>query len=62
VDVGVVSLRMGPVSDRRFVARRLALELVQQADQLMYDAKAEGSVRVHSAAMEVRVGQLLPLE
>jgi diguanylate cyclase (GGDEF)-like protein len=62
VDVGVVSLRMGPVSDRRFLARRLALELVQQADQLMYDAKAEGSTRVHSAAMEVRLGQLLPLE
>jgi diguanylate cyclase (GGDEF)-like protein len=62
VDVGVVSLRMGPVSDRRFVARRLALELLQHADQLMYEAKAEGSIRVHDAAMEVRHGQLAPLE
>jgi PleD family two-component response regulator len=61
VDVGVVSLRMGPVSERRFIARRLALELVQQADQLMYDAKAEGSVRVHDLAMEVRGGELVPL-
>jgi GGDEF domain-containing protein len=58
VDVGVVSLRMGPVSERRFIARRLALELVQHADQLMYDAKAEGSIRVHAAAMEISGGEL----
>jgi diguanylate cyclase (GGDEF)-like protein len=61
VDVGVVSLRMGPVSERRFTARRLALELVQQADQLMYDSKAEGSVRVHDVALEVRGGDLSPV-
>jgi diguanylate cyclase (GGDEF)-like protein len=59
VDVGVVSLRMGSVSGRRFNARRLALELVQRADQLMYDAKAEGSIRVHDVAMEVRGGELV---
>jgi two-component system, sensor histidine kinase LadS len=62
VDVGVVSLRMGPVSERRFTARRLALELVQHADQLMYDAKAEGSIRVHDIAMEVRGGELVALQ
>jgi len=59
VDVGVVSLRMGPVSERRFIARRLALELVQRADELMYDAKAEGSVQVHAIAMELRGGDLV---
>ncbi len=62
VDVGVVSLRMGPVSERRFLARRLALELVQHADQLMYDAKAEGSICVHDAAMEVRGGELVVVQ
>ena len=56
VDVGVVSLRMGPVAERRFVARRLALQLVQQADQLMYDAKAEGSVRVRMETVKVEGG------
>jgi diguanylate cyclase (GGDEF)-like protein len=61
VDIGVVSLKMGPAAERRFVARRLALELVQQADQLMYDAKAEGSVRVHQIAMELNGGRLAPM-
>jgi GGDEF domain-containing protein len=61
VDVGVVSLRMGPVSERRFIARRLALQLVQHADQLMYDAKAEGSIQVHTSAMQIRGGALTPL-
>ncbi len=61
VDVGVVSLRMGPVSERRFVARRLATKLIQIADQLMYDAKAEGSLRVHQATMQVKMGELVEL-
>lgn len=58
VDVGVVCLKMGPVGDRRFVARRLALQMLKQADQLMYDAKAEGSVRVHMATVKVTDGEL----
>src|SRR5436309_7484314 len=35
VDVGVVCLRLGRVSERRFVARRLASALISQADKLM---------------------------
>jgi diguanylate cyclase (GGDEF)-like protein len=58
VDVGVVCLRMGPVGERRFIARRLGLEIVQIADQLMYDAKAEGSIRVHARNVEVKEGVL----
>ena len=46
VDVGVVCLRLGPVGERRFIGRRLALELVEHADQLMYRAKTHGSVHV----------------
>ena len=59
-DVGVVCLRMGPVADRRFHSRRLALRLLETADQLMYDAKAEGSIRAHVAAMRVVDGELVP--
>ena len=59
VDVGVVCLRMGPVAERRFMARRLALRLLEQADQLMYDAKAEGSIRVHMAPMRIVDGELV---
>ncbi len=58
-DVGVVCLRMGPVADRRFISRRLALRLLELADQLMYDAKAEGSTRAHVAAMRVENGELV---
>jgi diguanylate cyclase (GGDEF)-like protein len=61
-DVGVVCLRMGPIADRRFISRRLALRLLEQADQLMYDAKAEGSIRAHVAAMRVENGELVPDE
>lgn len=61
-DVGVVCLRMGPVADRRFISRRLALRLLELADQLMYDAKAEGSIRAHVAAMRVENGELVPDE
>src|SRR5260221_5876826 len=41
VDVGVVCLWLGRVVDRRFIARRLAADLVQCADKLMYEAKGE---------------------
>jgi diguanylate cyclase (GGDEF)-like protein len=39
VDVGVVCLRLGPVTERRGVARKLAAELIQRADQLMATPK-----------------------
>jgi diguanylate cyclase (GGDEF)-like protein len=58
VDVGVVCLRLGPVVERRGVARKLAAELIQQADKLMYEAKGRQSPRVHSAAVRVVRGNL----
>src|SRR5437879_3885235 len=36
VDVGVVCLWLGRVADRRFIARRIAADLIQRADELMY--------------------------
>ena len=59
VDVGVVCLRLGPVQDRRGVARKLAAELIQRADTLMYDAKGLKSTHVHTAAVRVSDGRLI---
>jgi diguanylate cyclase (GGDEF)-like protein len=47
VDVGVVCLWLGRVSDRRFVARRLSADLIQRADKLMYEAKGERANHIH---------------
>jgi len=61
VDVGVVCLRLGPVGERRGVARQLAADLIQRADTLMYEAKSQRSDRVHAAAVEVRDGALVDI-
>jgi diguanylate cyclase (GGDEF)-like protein len=58
VDVGVVCLRLGPVSERRGVTRMLAAELIQHADQLMYDAKGGKSAHVHTTTVHVVDGRL----
>jgi diguanylate cyclase (GGDEF)-like protein len=61
VDVGVVCLRMGPISERRGFARKLAADLIQRADTLMYDAKGLRSEHVHCTAVRVLGGQLVDL-
>ena len=61
VDVGVVCLRLGPVQERRGVARKLAAELIQRADTLMYDAKGLKSAHVHMTAVRVAEGQLVDI-
>src|SRR4051812_11830763 len=61
VDVGVVCLRLGPVGERRGVARKLAAELIQRADKLMYDAKGRKSEHVHNANVRVAAGQLVDI-
>ena len=47
VDVGVVCLWLGRVADRRFIARRLAADLIQRADKLMYEAKGERASHIY---------------
>src|SRR3954451_2707033 len=59
VDVGVVCLHLGPVSERRGVARKLAAELIHRADQLMYDAKTEKADHVYPSACRVENGALM---
>src|SRR5258708_6396725 len=58
VDVGVVCLRLGPVVERRGVARKLAAELIQRADKLMYDAKGIKSTHVHTTSVRGADGRL----
>jgi len=63
VDVGVVCLRLGPVAERRGVARKLAAELIQRADKLMYDAKGTKATHVHTTSVRVvdgRVSDIAP--
>jgi diguanylate cyclase (GGDEF)-like protein len=61
VDVGVVCLHLGPVAERRGVARKLAAELIHRADQLMYDAKGRKAAHVHPTAVEVRDSSLVDM-
>src|SRR5262249_35859222 len=59
VDVGVVCLWLGRVSDRRFIARRLAADLVQRADKLMYEAKGERASHIYLVKMKIENGALV---
>src|SRR5580765_3632936 len=61
VDVGVVCLHLGPVAERRGVARKLAAELIHRADQLMYDAKGLKAAHVHPIVVEVKDGALVEI-
>jgi diguanylate cyclase (GGDEF)-like protein len=61
VDVGVVCLQLGPVAERRGVARKLAADLIHRADQLMYDAKGRKAAHVFQAVVEVRDGILVEI-
>jgi diguanylate cyclase (GGDEF)-like protein len=61
VDVGVVCLRLGPVAERRTVARQLASDLIQRADTLMYEAKSHRTGRVHATAVAVENGALVDI-
>jgi PleD family two-component response regulator len=58
VDVGVVCLRLGRVSERRFIARRLASSLITQADKLMYEAKGERASHIYIVRVRVENGEL----
>ena len=56
VDVGVVCLRLGPIAERRPIARRLAQALVARADTLMYEAKGERADHVFLVKARVENG------
>jgi diguanylate cyclase (GGDEF)-like protein len=62
VDVGVVCLQLGAIAERRGVARKLAAELIQRADTLMYGAKGKRAEHVYATAVQIQNGQLAELE
>jgi diguanylate cyclase (GGDEF)-like protein len=59
VDVGVVCMWLGRVADRRFIARRLAADLIQRADKLMYEAKGERASHIYLVKTRLQDGVLL---
>jgi GGDEF domain-containing protein len=61
VDVGVVCLRLGAVSERRLIAARLSADLIQRADQLMYQAKNGREKRISLIRAAVSDGELVDL-
>jgi diguanylate cyclase (GGDEF)-like protein len=61
IDVGVVSLRLGPVAERRFIARRLVADLIERADRLMYIAKKDPVSRIRFESVRIRKGELVPI-
>jgi diguanylate cyclase (GGDEF)-like protein len=61
VDVGVVCLRLGRLGDRQFNARRLAGELVQRADQLMYQAKGQRANHIYLSRVRLNGGDLVDI-
>ena len=61
VDVGVVCLWLGRVSERRFVARRLAADLIQRADKLMYEAKGQRSSHIHLVRAQLASGEVVDM-
>ncbi len=58
VDVGVVCLWLGSVANRRFIARRLAADLIQRADKLMYEAKGERASHIYLLRAQINNGTL----
>jgi len=61
VDVGVVCLWLGQVANRRFIARRLAADLVQSADKLMYEAKGQRASHIYLLRAEIKDGALVEM-
>src|SRR3954468_20304473 len=59
VDVGVICLWLGRVAERRFIARRLAADLIQRADKLMYEAKSERSNHIYLLRAHVENGTVV---
>jgi diguanylate cyclase (GGDEF)-like protein len=61
VDVGVVCLMLGAVSERRDIARQLAHDLLARADKLMYEAKGERATHVYPLRVRIENGALVEL-
>jgi GGDEF domain-containing protein len=61
VDVGVVCLWLGRVADRRFIARRIAADLIQRADKLMYEAKGQRANHIYLERLHIVDGVIVEM-
>lgn len=61
VDVGVVCLWLGRVSERRALAGSLASALIQRADELMYEAKGSQASRTPLVRVRIEQGKLVEM-
>ncbi len=61
VDVGVVCLMLGAVTERRHLARQFAHDLLARADKLMYKAKGERASHIYPLRVRIEDGQLVEL-
>ena len=61
VDVGVVCLLLGPVNERRHLAREMAHELLERADKLMYEAKGERAGHIYPVRVKIEEGRLVEI-
>jgi diguanylate cyclase (GGDEF)-like protein len=61
VDVGVVCMLLGPVAQRRHIARQLAHEMLARADKLMYEAKGERASRIYPVRVRIEGNSLVEL-
>jgi diguanylate cyclase (GGDEF)-like protein len=61
VDVGVVCLWLGRVAERRFIARRIAADLIQRADTLMYKAKGQRANHIYLLRARIENGGLVDI-
>src|SRR5688500_6392723 len=61
VDVGMACLQLGSVLDRRPIARRLANDLLAEADRLMYEAKGERANHVARLRMKIDGQAIVPI-
>ena len=50
---------LGCVAERRFIARRLAADLIQRADKLMYEAKGQRASHIYLTRMRLENGNLV---
>jgi len=61
VDVGVVCLWLGRLTERRFIAHRLAASLIQRADELMYEAKGERASHIYLVKAKIANGEIVEM-
>src|SRR6185503_635148 len=62
VDVGVVCLHLGAVTNRRPFARQLAHDLLGYADKLMYEAKGERADHIYLLRVRIQDGVLVEID